>query len=575
MTETKAGPTPDDADGTDEGPSATPGRADTVTEGDAADGAAPGNEVTTASPSDRLAMWLFVFAVAATAPLILFHFGAYHWFFRDDFNFIADRQSGIPDLLEPNGGAHWVALPRLIYFALWQVFGMRTYVPYQACVVAYHLAVVVLLRVVMRRAGVGPWLASAAAAVMLLFGPGAQNIVWAFQVGFTGSIAWGLAHLLLTDHDGGLDRRDALGLLAGLLAIGSSGVGVTTTAVVGLAVLLRRGWRPALLHTIPLGVIYYGWTQVADAESTSIGAPTARQLWDWLADSVVGTFMAIGHFQVLAWGLLVILVVGAVLIVGSAREGDRTEIRQRLAIPVALAVGSIQFAAMTGWGRWWTMGAGARSSRYIYLTAAFTLPLLAVAAQAIARRWRPLTPALVAVFLIPIPFNVSSFDPQIFNEAYMQNREHVLTTAVRMPFASDVPPDVQPIPDPFASDAVTIGFLLHAVRTGDLEPSTTPIGPTVVNEFRVRLGVASRPGHVLRLDCRLVSEPFILDTEQGDTFRITGPVRIATARDGQRSGPLVDFPGDRTRNELTVELPDLELWIAPRPPGSPPSQLCR
>lgn len=443
---------------------------------------------------------------------------------------------------------------------------MRSYLPYQACVVAYHLAVVVLLRVLMRRAGVGPWLASAAAAVMVLFGPGAQNIVWAFQVGFTGSIAWGLAHLILADHDGDIDRRDILGLAAGFLAITSAGVGVTTTAVVGLAVLIRRGWRPALLHSVPLGLVYLGWTRVAGAASASIGSPTFKQLWDWVADSVVGTFIAIGHFPVIAWLLVGVLVAGSALVLGPGRDEDLAAIRRRLAVPVALALGSIQFAAMTGYGRWWSAGGGARSSRYIYLTAAFTLPLLAVAAQAIARRWRPLTPALVALFLIPIPYNLSGFDPDIFGEGYMRQREHVLTTAVRMPFAADVPSDVQPIPDPFASDAVTIGFLLHAKRSGDLEPSTTPLGPQVVNEFRVRLGVASRPGRgPVGDDCRAVSAPFALSTEQGDRFRLTGRARIATAEDGQRSGPFVDFPGDGSRNDLTIELPDLDLWVAPHP----------
>ena len=63
-----------------------------------------------------------------------------------------------------------------------------------------------------------------AAGLFLFLGSGYQNIVWAFQIGFVGSLVFGLAHLLLIDHDGGFDRRDALGLAFGLAGLMCSGV---------------------------------------------------------------------------------------------------------------------------------------------------------------------------------------------------------------------------------------------------------------------------------------------------------------------------------------------------------------
>ena len=48
-------------------------------------------------------------------------------------------------------------------------------------------------------------------------------------------------------------------LLAGLAALMSSGIGVTMVAVVGMAVLVRRGWRVAALQTVPLGLAYLVW----------------------------------------------------------------------------------------------------------------------------------------------------------------------------------------------------------------------------------------------------------------------------------------------------------------------------
>ena len=73
------------------------------------------------------------------------------------------------------------------------------------------------------------------------------------------SLVLGLTHLLLADHDGPIERRDWLGLLAGLAGVLCSGLAVTMTLVVGLAALIRRGWRAALFHTAPLGLLYVVW----------------------------------------------------------------------------------------------------------------------------------------------------------------------------------------------------------------------------------------------------------------------------------------------------------------------------
>ena len=131
---------------------------------------------------------------------------------------------------------------------------------------ALHLVAAALVLAVMRRSGVRPWLATVAAAVFVFFGAGAENILVAFQITFVGSLVFGLTQLLFADHDGPLDRRDWLGLLAGFAGLLCSGVAVTMTVVVGLAVLLRRGfrgWRVALFHTAPLAVAYALWSTLA------------------------------------------------------------------------------------------------------------------------------------------------------------------------------------------------------------------------------------------------------------------------------------------------------------------------
>ncbi len=175
------------------------------------------------------------------------------WFQLDDWDFLAARTGGnLGDLFRAHY-EHWMTLPIVAYRLMWQLVGLHSVAPYQLLVIVGHLTVAALLRVVMRRAGVGPWLATAAATLFVFFGAGAENILVAFQITFVFALAFGLAHLLLADHDGPVDRRDWFGLLAGLAGLMCSGVAVSMVIVVGYATLLRRGWRIALLHTAPLG----------------------------------------------------------------------------------------------------------------------------------------------------------------------------------------------------------------------------------------------------------------------------------------------------------------------------------
>lgn len=530
------------------------------------------------SPDDRWPARIFWAYVIIAWPVILFRLGDYHWFFRDDFVFLAGRNGRWPDLVSPHGGAHWVAVPKLAYLVLWQGFGLRSYVPYQAMVVTLHLACAVMLRAIMRRAGVGGWLAMAAASSFVIFGPGSENLVWAFQISMVGSLAYGLAHLLLADHEGGFDRRDALGIGFGALALMSSGLGVSMVGAVGLAVLLRRGWRMAALHVAPLAALFGVWAVVAQPTSESIfGRPGAGELLQWVRTTQIATFEAIGHFTVVAVLLAAVLVGGMVLAWAPGRGQTLADTRRRLATPLALFAAGIAFEASAGLGRWFYGDQAAQASRYLHIGAALTLPLLAVTAQAVASRWRSLTPvltaALMALFLVGIPYNWSGFGGFPFGPGYMEQRERILTTAVRMPFAYDVSDDVQPVPDPSASDAVNMGFLLSAERSGALTPSTAPITPVVLNEFRVRLGVAQRITDDFPKNCKIITGQIHLAPKKGDRYLITEPVAIAT-RDGDRqNGPAVVFNPALSGKELTIELPELQLVVT-APAGKPSFQFC-
>ncbi|MEO6627221.1 MAG: hypothetical protein ABIP03_01490, partial [Aquihabitans sp.] len=201
-----------------------------------------------------------VFALGATAGLpLLLYLGRRQWFFFDEWAiFLRRLDFNANSLLRPHND-HLIAFPVLVYQALWAVFGLRTYVPYQLVVIVLHLVSLTLLRVIARRAGASPWIATTTALAFVAFGAGRQDILWAFQMTLTGSLAFGLAHLVCADHDGPIDRRDLAGICFGFLAITSSGLGVLLTALVAGIVLARRGWKAALLHAGPLALTYGAW----------------------------------------------------------------------------------------------------------------------------------------------------------------------------------------------------------------------------------------------------------------------------------------------------------------------------
>jgi hypothetical protein len=502
-----------------------------------------------------LATWAFGVYVALALPLLLFKIGDDRWFFRDDWFFIAGHGDRAPnDLFRPAGfNSHWSTIPVVVFRVLWREVGLRSYVPYQAVVVVLHLTAAVLLWVIMRRAGVRPWLATAAAAVFVLFGPGETNILWAFQVGLVGSLAFGLTHLILADHDGPFDRRDWLGLLAGLLALMCSGVGTTMVFVVGVATLLRRGWRVAALHTAPLAAVYGVYVAVEHPDLSPFGRPSATAVWRWVRSAETGTFHAVGHFPVLAAALAVLLVTGFVV----AARSDPHALRRRAALPGALLVGGLAFAVSAAFGRWVFGAEFARSSRYLHLGAAFTLPALAFAAEAVARRWRATVPLLVVLFVAPIPWNIAAF-----GSAFFFSQKAILTDAVRVPFATQVPRSSHPVNDPFLT-SVTMGFLLDAQRAGRMPDRQTPVPAFRVNELKVRLGVHQTRTPNEASACRSTSGPLDIMPAKGTVYRITTAVKIATWDGLRRTSPEVLFEPANGRT-LTIELDDLSLRLEPR-----------
>ena len=133
---------------------------------------------------------------------------------------------------------HWSTGPILIYRGLYSVYGLHTYVPYVVVLLLLHVAVAHLLWRLLRNAGVDVPLATALSAVYVLLGAGHENLLWAFQIGFIGSLALGMAVLLLVNHGGRWGGRDFAAWALSVAGLMFSGVSVTMVTVAGLTVLM-------------------------------------------------------------------------------------------------------------------------------------------------------------------------------------------------------------------------------------------------------------------------------------------------------------------------------------------------
>ncbi len=491
-------------------------------------------------PKGRSAAFAAFCAVEVLALPLIAWWGRGAWFTGDDWDYLATRSIGdVGDLVRPHY-QHWTTLPIVAYRLIWSVVGLRGYVPYQLLAIVAHLTVAALLRAVMRRAGIGAWVSTAAATLFVFFGSGAENILVAFQITFVGALAFGLIHLLLADHDGPFDRRDWLGLLAGFAALLCSGVAIPMVVVVGSTVMLRRGRRIALSHTAPLAAAYVLWSLMSP-EGQPAGIYRSTGAVDVIRFVGIGlrtTFSELGQVAGAGVALTLVLVAGLVLTASQRREHVPAG---RVVAPIALLTGAIVFLLVTGFFRSGQSGLlvffegvgpeRARQSRYLHVVAAMVLPAVALAADMIIRRWRQSAVAVFVLLLAGIPGNVKALGEYT---AAGSPRAFILT-APRLPIADQLPRSLVVAPD------LQIGWLIDNLGSGRI-PEPGPGTPADIATYTLKLALAHSKGPAAP-HCRTVAHEVVRVLEKGQSM---------TLKEGNAAIRLVPEVGAPSRPSLLV-----------------------
>lgn len=330
-------------------------------------------------------------AVALGAGLaafaVLLYLGRHLIFFYDEWTLITQSPRWtVTSLFQPHN-EHWSTLLKLAYEGLLLTVGLRSYLPYLALALLLHVASALLLFVLIRRrAGDVPGLV--ACALVLLLGSGSEDLFWAFQMGFNGSIACGLAAMVLLDRSD-ISRRRLVGASAALLgALMFSGVGLFFLAAIAVGLGLDRGRRRQLVALIIPGAAYLAWFAAFGRSGVTAELPSPAA---WLAYIANGLVSATGGLFALAapFGVVALVVVIGLV---AFRWWQRGAIDARV---VGAAAGLLAQFALTGIVRSQLGPGQAASSRYVYIAAFFLLLIISDGVCDIS--WRPASAIGLAV----------------------------------------------------------------------------------------------------------------------------------------------------------------------------------
>lgn len=321
-------------------------------------------------------------------------------FYYDEWSFLESAHGWTLRSYFVPHNEHWSTIPMLIYKTLLLLHGAHSYMPFMAALLLMHVSAAFLLFLVVRRRS-GDLLGLIAGTIQLFLGRGAEDIIWAFQIGFLGSVVFGLLALHLLGKRPAANRpRAAAGSAALLLALMSSGIGLFFLIAVGVDLALDRERRRLMWTLIVPSVAYVWWYLTFGRQGTAsdhsiFTIATLRGLIGYTPTGV-GTSAA----GVFALSPLWAPIAFAGLTATAVLLWYRKHLDCGLAIPAAVGI-VLQFT-LTGLVRAQYGTVQATASRYVYIGAVFVLLILTESLRDMQWRglWRTAAPVTAAAVIV-------------------------------------------------------------------------------------------------------------------------------------------------------------------------------
>jgi hypothetical protein len=396
----------------------------------------------------------------------------------------------------------------------------------------------------------------------VFFGAGAMNIFFAFQISWTGSLFCGLAYLLLADHDGPVDRRDVLGLAFGVVALMCSAVSIPLIIGVTLAVLLRRGWRPAVLHSVPLGVVYLAWYAAFGSHDRATSYSFGPETLEFVVEMARDTFAGLGQYGLVGVALAALAAVGWASCIIRARVDHRLA---PLSLVAGLTVGFVAFAWFTAIARAVFGVESASAARYIYVAAALFLPVVALGAQALTRRWVGFGAAPLVLLAIGLPTNI---DLLVNREPIELGAHDPVAAAAHSDLLSQLPADTRLFTTSFGPEfGPTAGWLRAAAAQRRI---SEPQNRTLLADADAQIALSQAGRTTSDRECPLRPSPLTARVDRGDRIVFSGSINVIVARGDRRSRPRQYSSEGGDEVEIRAGPVDVEI----RGLGNQPPAVC-
>ena len=511
--------------------------------------------------------WLWIhLASLAVGVVVLLYANRNQWFWYDEWDFIARRGLHDPQWsLWRSHNGHWSTLPILAYRTLLYFFGVRTYWPFIGLLVVLHLLLAHVLWRVMLRVGVTPFVATGLAAVFIVLGSGNANIVWAFQIGFVGSMVLGWLMVLSACTVRWNPWRLVGTWVLGVAALMCSGTGTTMVALATFAALAERGWRRALAVTSVPAVVFLAW--YIPIGRLQAAPPSPRTTPKFVGLGLARSFSTVfgSHSQLVGTVVLATIVV---VVLVRLREQPR-----RTALAALALANAFLFFVIAGIGRS-ALGTNTTSTRYVYEAIALGLPALGLTLDTIPRlvgRIRPSSRGVAAAGLVVVGalvlwMGVTNVD-QLRHGVRLQAsgsthlRQQLDATVTMMNSGQASFPDAQTAQ---GSPYLSVEQMARMVRAGWFRPPK-PVDRVLSLRQRAALQVAVNPK-------RLPSAAFAPRTGQltGAGVAPTGSCRLVTPTGGAR--PLILLPAGATASFTVTPRASGTLRVTVSDPGKPATQ---
>lgn len=503
--------------------------------------------------------------LAAAGVFLLYEFTR-QWFVGEEWDYLAYRgvrwgQQGSPysfpfrqeGLFYPHN-EHWQTIPILIWRGLFNLVGVRYYWLYALPLIVAHLGIVHLLWRLMLRHKVEPWTATLLVAAFAVVGVGSENLVWAFQLGFVGSLAFGLLAVEAIEHD-----RIWLPPIWGTCALMCSGIGLPMVAGGGLVALARRRPRIAVSAVLPPVVIYLIWYVTVGHTATNNGGLShlaslnfgvlVSYLWTGLTVSMGGFVDGSQHLG----AVLVAVLAGAALV--------------RRNVPAALAVTTVVLYVTIGLARSATYGAAqAATSHYSYITVALVLPLIGQLITILMRN-RDFRPIVVSGLVLLIAVNAQVLYTRTTPfRSYAKFQERQVETAAYLIHKGERFPGQVTYSDYYGgSEGPGLAALTALVERGQV-PVPTKVAPNILRAERAILGVYASPrrGYAGNLTFSLPGAPTCVRTSPRRSVVVSlngsGSLRLRHPGDAYAVS-FVHVPGAPSISSVVVTSKPGDRWL--------------